>query len=309
VERRRGQLALGVEVGPQPAADDGEHDVVDGGTRHGRSDPLRQLEIKAKRVADAVCRGLPVEWCRRQARRAGALGLGQWSRAHGRHRRGEQLQEARRREGDLLACPGERLPGCRIVLAPPRVERGCSPVRAQIVEGVHQLDAGYTVDRRMVHLDEDAEASLRKVPCVVETLDDVELPGRAAEVERVGVQSGCLDPELAPVARGRQGDVADVELEIEVPVLHPVRVIKVKWHAYQLPAEHPRQGQAMPHLPQDRVEGDLSLRSGRRVVDVERADVHRHPRRLGVQEPRILLAKLLHVVLPFCALRTPAGLS
>ena len=69
---------------------------------------------------------------------------------------------------------------------------------------------------------------------VVETLDDVELPQRAVEVERPRVQPGRLDAQLAPVARLRQRDVPDVELEVEVGVVHPVRMVEIERHPGEL---------------------------------------------------------------------------
>ena len=45
------------------------------------------------------------------------------------------------------------------------------------------------------------------------------MPGRPTQVERSGMQPGGLDAQLAPIPRGRQGDFADVELQVELGVL------------------------------------------------------------------------------------------
>ena len=80
---------------------------------------------------------------------------------------------------------------------------------------------------------------------VVQALDDVHLPQRPVEVERAGDQPGDLDAQLPPVAGLGQGDVADVELEVEVRVLDPVRMVEVERHADQPLTEHPGLVQAL----------------------------------------------------------------
>ena len=97
----------------------------------------------------------------------------------------------------------------------------------------------------------------------------VHLPQRPAQVERAGVQPGDLDAQLAPVARLRQGDVADVELEVEVAVLDPVRVVELERHPHQPLAERPRDVQPLAVVLEDPLERDRSAGRGRRVVDVD----------------------------------------
>jgi len=46
--------------------------------------------------------------------------------------------------------------------------------------------------------------------------------------------------KLPPVARLGEGDVADVVLEVELPVLHPIRMIEVARNADHLLAEGTR---------------------------------------------------------------------
>ena len=110
---------------------------------------------------------------------------------------------------------------------------------------------------------------------VVEALDDVQLPQRLREVERAGVQARRLDAELPPVARAGQGDLAHVVLEVELGVLHPVRVIQISRDAHDLLAE--RTGQVQAGLEVVEHVGELTSPPGRRgrVVDADRRDVRR----------------------------------
>ena len=96
-------------------------------------------------------------------------------------------------------------------------------VRGQVVDGGGHLRAGHTVDGGVVDLADEREGSRRNALDVVEALDDVELPQRTVEVELAGVQPRRLDAQLAPVTGLRQGDVAHVELEVEVGVVRPSR--------------------------------------------------------------------------------------
>ena len=61
-----------------------------------------------------------------------------------------------------------------------------------------------------------------------QAVDQVQLPQRPAAVERPGVQPGGLVGELAVVAGLGQGQLADVELDVEVGVLDPVRLVQAR---------------------------------------------------------------------------------
>ncbi len=80
--------------------------------------------------------------------------------------------------------------------------------------------ARHPVDRRVVHLAVD------RLAAALQPVDEVELPQRAAPVERAGVQPGGLLGELPVVARLGQGELADVVLDVEVRVLDPVRLVE-----------------------------------------------------------------------------------
>src|ERR1019366_9774672 len=56
--------------------------------------------------------------------------------------------------------------------------------------------------------------------------DEVELPQGAAAIQRTGVDAGHLIGQLRVTARGGQGKLADVELDVEVRVVDPVRMVE-----------------------------------------------------------------------------------
>ena len=101
-------------------------------------------------------------------------------------------------------------------------------------------------------------AALRHALDGVEALDDVQLPQRPRQVERPGVETGGLHAELVPVAGSRQGDLADVVLEVELAVLDPVRVVEVARHPHDLLAERPGEVEARLEVVEDLGEGDLA---------------------------------------------------
>ncbi len=152
-------------------------------------------------------------------------------------------------------------------------------------------------------LQHEGEATLRNAGDLVEAFDDVQLPQRLREVERAGVQPGSLDAELAPVARLGQRDVAHVVLEVELLVLHPVRVIEVGGNPHHLLTEGPGQVQPGLEVGQDALERHRSTGRGGGVVDADRCDVRRRVRPLAVDERRILSTELLHVRPPDLAPR------
>ena len=163
-----------------------------------------------------------------------------------------------------------------------------------IVDGARHLHACHAVDRGVVDLADDREAALRHALDPVQALHDVELPERAVQVEGPRHQPGRLDAELAPVARVGQGDVADVELQIEARVFDPVGVVEVERHPHEAPPEG--LGLVEPRLDvlQDPLERHLAARRRRRVVDRQPGPGHVGVGYLGVQERRVHPAQLLH---------------
>jgi len=150
------------------------------------------------------------------------------------------------------------------------------------------------VDGGMVCLLQQRVAARCHALDVVEALDDVHLPQRPAEVELARVEASRLDAQLAPVAWLGQGDVANVELEVEVAVLDPVRVVEVHRHLHQLLTEDPREVQATLDVLEDPLERHGAVRCRRGVVDRETGDVHGGVRRFEVDERGVEAGQLLH---------------
>ena len=80
----------------------------------------------------------------------------------------------------------------------------------------------------MVHFAQDAETAGRVALDPVQAVDDIYLPQGLAEVERPADEPGALDAQLTPVARLGEGDVTDVELDVEALVLEPKGIVSVE---------------------------------------------------------------------------------
>ena len=106
--------------------------------------------------------------------------------------------------------------------------------------------------------------------------------------ERAGVAPRRLDAELTPLARFRQRDVPHVELEVEVLVVDPVRMVEIERDAHDLAPERIADVQPALQVRHDLFQGDPTTRSGRLPIDRERRDVHRRVGGLEVEERRIL---------------------
>ncbi len=89
-----------------------------------------------------------------------------------------------------------------------------------------QVLAGGAVDRGVMEFHEYCESAFRDIRDVFEALDDVRYPQRPRVIELSRLEACDLGHELLPAAGLRQRDVANVILEIEVPVLGPVRIIE-----------------------------------------------------------------------------------
>ena len=178
----------------------------------------------------------------------------------------------------------------------PRLPRGL--FRRRRVDGLQHLGAALAVDRRVVELGVEGEAALRDAGDVVEPLDDVRLPQRLAAVERPRVDARHLDAELAPVTRGRQCDVAHVELDVDVVVLDPVGTVEVERHRDQAAPEDRRAVEPRLEEIQDVLEPHEPARRRRRVVDAEPGDVHVLVAMFQAQEHVVHSGKLLHGLTP-----------
>ena len=94
-----------------------------------------------------------------------------------------------------------------------------------------------------------------------EAVDQVHLPERARAVERPRDDARHLLGELLVVARRRQRQLADVEVEVEVGVVHPVRVVEAERHLGQPPAQRRQQRQPLGDQVVDVRERQLAVRA------------------------------------------------
>ena len=92
------------------------------------------------------------------------------------------------------------------------------------------------------------------------------------------MQPADLGPQLAPVARPRQGQMADVELEVEVGVVDPVGPIEIERNPQQLVAQRRDQRQARLELRHDLLEARRTSGRTGRVVHAEHAEMVRRAR-------------------------------
>ena len=146
---------------------------------------------------------------------------------------------------------------------------------------------GRAVDRGVVELGEQPDQP------ALQAGDDVPLPERAGEVEGTGSQPRHLLGQLGVVARGRQGQLPDVVLEVEVGVVDPVRVVQPERHPDELAAVHLEQVQPLLHGLAE-VGVQVAAARTRRVEDRDGVDVAELRGRLHGQEARVEPGELLH---------------
>ncbi|HTT00206.1 MAG TPA: wax ester/triacylglycerol synthase domain-containing protein, partial [Streptosporangiaceae bacterium] len=198
--------------------------------------------------------------------------------AHGLHRPPREPRGGDRGQRHRPGRPGG---------AERRAGRKLAPARAEVEQHGQQLGAGRAVDRRVVDLRVDGGAAAGQPG------DQVDLPQRAAAVQRAGVQPRDLLGELGVRPGAGQRELADVVLDVEVRVVDPVRLVQAERHAPQLAAQHRDQRQPLPqHLGQP----GQGQRLGRlpRVQDAHPAHVAGGVRRLQGEERRVQAGELLH---------------
>jgi hypothetical protein len=217
------------------------------------------------------------------ARRLAELGRGARRQQDGTSRLARQPQRAAR----------EQLQVARHRLGAPRLDgrRDVRGVGMVVEHQRHQLDPGRPVDRRVVDDGEDGEA------LAGQALDDVRQPQWPRAVERSRDDAPDHGGELVVAPGRRDRRVADVEVQIEVRVLDPVRMVEPERHLDEAPAQRLEQMQAPLDLPAPRRVGVVAGGVGA-GVDRQPADVSELGARLEVQERRIQSRQLLHLV-PF----------
>ena len=263
-----GELVTIEHVGPQCAGAQPEHHVVDGAAER----RLERPHVLERHPGEAH----GAQWAERTAPRG--VGRPQRCRSHlplrvpaaldhpvhGLGRLADQLGQ-----GDGLAETGgggmaQQLEVVGDVVGLAVHRRGwVGRLRLEVEQVDHQLGAGGTVDGRVVHLGDHADAVL------LQALDDPQLPEGAGPVEGgAGDLAGQL-AELAASAGGGAGDAVDVKVEVEVGIFDPHRVGEVQGHLHQPASE--RRHQVDP--PADEL---LDVLEGVAAGDRGRVEHHGH---------------------------------
>ena len=146
-----------------------------------------------------------------------------------------------------------------------------------------------------MHLGNEREAALGDAGDIIEPLDNPKLPQWFGQIKRAGVKAGDLNAELPPVTGLGQRDVTDMILKIEIAILNPVRMIKIKRHPHQFLAETARAAQSPLDKAQYVFESDSPARRRRRIINRDRPNVHRRCGCFEIHETRILSAELKHI--------------
>jgi len=108
------------------------------------------------------------------------------------------------------------------------------------------------------------------------------------------VQPRHLDTQLPPVAGLGQGNVADVKFEVEIGIVDPIGMVEIEWNADKFLAKAACLVQAAFYVRQYVLEPYEPPGCGRRVIDPDRADMHRRIWGVEIDETGILPTKLLH---------------
>jgi hypothetical protein len=128
----------------------------------------------------------------------------------------------------------------------------------------------------------------------LEPVDHVQLPQRPAAVERPGEDALDGVPQLLVVAGRRHRGVADVEVDVEVGILDPVRIVEPERNRDEPARERRKEVQALTDEAGDACVGDLAARRGRRVVHGKAAHVPVGPGCLDREELGVQARELLH---------------
>src|SRR4051794_22210482 len=165
-----------------------------------------------------------------------------------------------------------------------------APLGRQVQQQAHDLRARQPVDESVVDLREDG--------CIagLEPVDHVELPQRPRPVERAREDARHLLAQLRVGARRGQCELAHVEVEVEVRVVDPVRIVEPERDLDELPLERRQERQP---LAQERLQvaaRDRAARPRAGVDDPQSANVARLTVCLQREELRVEARELPHAV-------------
>ena len=292
-----GQFTLGVQVAAQCTATDCQHRVFDGCAIDQAAHGLDLGVGEAAGLQHPVRRHDRVEARDRQVLRpqqhlAGQRGGGGCDM--GRHP-GQRPHQPQRRGGRLDQSPAHQRQASRCRIGKPGAGWAIVRRRTAVVEqqGAELAQALQPHCRQMC-LQQHGKAAYRQIEKTVQTFDDVQLPQRPVPIQGPRMDARDLDAKLPPVARLGQRDVTDVVFEIEVLIVHPVRVVQPQRHGLQALAKQRRRRQPPLDVRQHRLEPHHPASRGRLVKNVQQADVGVRGRGVRVEVPRVVPAELAH---------------
>jgi hypothetical protein len=129
---------------------------------------------------------------------------------------------------------------------------------------------------------------------ILEPMDQIQLPERPGTIERTRGDPRHLLGELLLRRARRKRQLPDVEVEVEVGIVEPVRIVEAERDLHQPPAQGRQQRQALLHQGADVLEGELAARRGRGVEDGQPGDMARLVRALERQKLRVEAGQLTH---------------
>ena len=130
-------------------------------------------------------------------------------------------------------------------------------------------------------------------PPIVDSVDHVQLPQRSGTVERAGVDPADDVAQLLRRAGRWHRMVTNVEVEVEVGVLDPVRQIEPEWYLDEPSAERDEQPEPLLDEAAGRFEESVAAEPAD-VEQVERGDVTERAAGLHVEERRVHPGQLPH---------------
>ena len=197
-------------------------------------------------------------------------------------RRGQRAQRAQRLAREAAQAAGEHLAVARNRRAGLRRGRlgvQHAPARLRVQQHGHDLVARDPVDDRVVDLGQQCDAP------ALEAVDHVELPQRPPAVERAPEHAAAPSPRAAGRRPARERGLADVEVEIEVRIVDPVRAGRVPSGTC---TSRQRNGGSRCSRSSSSCwisgRAELAARRGRRVVDAQERHVAVDPGGLDVEE-------------------------
>ena len=220
----------------------------------------------------------------RNRRELGLIEVGQRRAQRAEHAKGVagQAEQPARQHPQLAGL---------VVGAEPGGRRGLASLRFEVEQHAHDLRSGHAVHDRVVDLREHRDRS------AIEPVNQVQLPEGAGPVQRTADDPRHLLGQLGVGAGRRQGQLAHVEVEIEVRVVEPVGVVEPEGHLHQPPPERRQQRQPFRDQVLDVGQLEPPARRGGWIQDRQPRHVARLPGRLEREELGVEAGQLAHATI------------